>query len=358
MSNCPKCGTPISLGERFCPACGEPVQNINHFNTFNGTMPTIGREEIGEPIAINPLMPEIPDIVKSQEMPVVATTPEISDIPTIPEVSEPSIADILGGQDIPSMPEISEIPIIQEDSMMSDLPIDTLETPTLDMVSDIAIEPMKNSNHGSFQSKDSASSLKFNKVMLVAIVVVSILAILLMGFFMMRMFSNNNQPSTNFLESAKEYHYEGFNLYVPDGIYAEIYEGDFYVGDKDSWSAMMTLQSGVYNTLVSNKSQLIDYFEGMGYEVSLEPTEREISGTAFIKMEVVIGTKNVLVAYAKANGTKLFGIVLEKESGEYTDDDLKTIGTILSTMNFTGPNYQLPDGFQLDSFIGSFTLAE
>ena len=60
-----------------------------------------------------------------------------------------------------------------------------------------------------------------------------------------------------------------------------------------------------------------------------------------------------------ANGTKLFGIVLENEEGDYSNDDcLKPIGNILSTMKYTGPTYSLPEGFQLDSFIETFNVAE
>lgn len=119
----------------------------------------------------------------------------------------------------------------------------------------------------------------------------------------------------------------------------------------------MTLQTGTYNTLVSNKSQLIDYFKDMGYEAT-EPIEKEISGTSFVKMEVMMGSKNVLVAYAKANGTKLFGIVLENETGEYTDDDLRVLGKLLSTTKYVGPEYSLPEGFQLDLFKETFMVAE
>ena len=256
-----------------------------------------------------------------------------------------------------------EVPTVQPQMQPSPLPGLDMALPQMPSIDMSAIEtpvvPLEEK-----PKKDPAKREKtINRIFFILILLVSLVALGLLSYFMVKLFSSENiTVGKKVSETAKEYHYEGFNLYIEDkdkdgkSIHAEIYENEFYVGT-DSWTALMTLQTGTYNNLVSNKSQLVDYFKDMGYEAT-NPEEKEISGTAFVKMEVMMGSKNILVAYAKANGTKLFGIVLENETGEYTDDDLKVIGTILSTSKYVGPKYSLPEGFKLNQFKDTFMVAE
>lgn len=315
---------------------------------------------------------EIPDAsaMIPQEVPTVGLATEMPQ--AMPDVS------VMMPQEVPvagmtmGMPQVmpdasamipQEVPVAQPQMQPSPLPGLDMALPQMPSIDMSAVEtpvaPLEEK-----PKKDPAKREKIiNRIFFILILLVSLVALGLLSYFMVKLFSNENiAVGKKVSETAKEYHYEGFNLYIEDkdkdgkNIHAEIYENEFYVGT-DSWTALMTLQTGTYNNLVSNKSQLVDYFKDMGYEAT-NPEEKEISGTAFVKMEVIMGSKNILVAYAKANGTKLFGIVLENETGEYTDDDLKVIGTILSTSKYVGPKYSLPEGFKLNQFKDTFMVAE
>ena len=305
-----------------------------------------------------------------QEVPTVGLATEMPQ--AMPDVS------VMMPQEVPvagmtmGMPQVmpdasamipQEVPVAQPQMQPSPLPGLDMALPQMPSIDMSAVEtpvaPLEEK-----PKKDPAKREKIiNRIFFILILLVSLVALGLLSYFMVKLFSNENiAVGKKVSETAKEYHYEGFNLYIEDkdkdgkNIHAEIYENEFYVGT-DSWTALMTLQTGTYNNLVSNKSQLVDYFKDMGYEAT-NPEEKEISGTAFVKMEVIMGSKNILVAYAKANGTKLFGIVLENETGEYTDDDIKVIGTILSTSKYVGPKYSLPEGFKLNQFKDTFMVAE
>jgi len=315
---------------------------------------------------------EIPDAsaMMPQDVPVAGLSTEIQQ--AMPDVSAmiPQEVPTVGlATEMPqAMPDASamipqEVPVAQPQMQPSPLPGLDMALPQMPSIDMSAVEtpvaPLEEK-----PKKDPAKREKIiNRIFFILILLVSLVALGLLSYFMVKLFSNENiAVGKKVSETAKEYHYEGFNLYIEDkdkdgkNIHAEIYENEFYVGT-DSWTALMTLQTGTYNNLVSNKSQLVDYFKDMGYEAT-NPEEKEISGTAFVKMEVMMGSKNILVAYAKANGTKLFGIVLENETGEYTDDDLKVIGTILSTSKYVGPKYSLPEGFKLNQFKDTFMVAE
>ena len=318
---------------------------------------------------IQQAMPDVSAMIP-QEVPTVGLATEMPQ--AMPDVS------VMMPQEVPvagmtmGMPQVmpdasamipQEVPVAQPQMQPSPLPGLDMALPQMPSIDMSAVEtpvaPLEEK-----PKKDPAKREKIiNRIFFILILLVSLVALGLLSYFMVKLFSNENiAVGKKVSETAKEYHYEGFNLYIEDkdkdgkNIHAEIYENEFYVGT-DSWTALMTLQTGTYNNLVSNKSQLVDYFKDMGYEAT-NPEEKEISGTAFVKMEVIMGSKNILVAYAKANGTKLFGIVLENETGEYTDDDLKVIGTILSTSKYVGPKYSLPEGFKLNQFKDTFMVAE
>lgn len=335
-------------------------------------MPEVNSELPGVPQDA-PMMPVAPSTVEmpevnsellgvSQNVPTMPVAPSTVEIPVVMPQEVP-----MTPMEVPNMvtPEIPPAPMSPELGMMPPTDNGILMQPAPIPMSDTSSMPIADSPalDLNVETKTSSKTSIFNKVVFFLVFIVSIVAIALLSFFMMKIFSKDNTtPGTNVSETAREYHYEGFNFYIPekdekkDDIHAEISNGEFYIGT-NAWSAVLTLQTGTYNNLLSNKSQLIDYFKDMGYEPT-EPTEKEVSGVSFVKMEVVMGSKNVLVAYAKANGTKLYGIILENETGEYTDDDLKTIGTLLGTAKYVGPKFSLPEGLQLDKFKETFMVAE
>ncbi len=316
------------------------------------------------PVSIAPAMPEVaPSTVSvAPAMPEVAPSP-VSVAPTMPEVA-PSPVSIA-----PAMPEVAPSPVSIAPAMPEVAPSPVSVAPTMPEVapspllinddlkpSDGDLGSLQNSKEDKKIRKEKSS--KGNKLILILVLIVSVAALGVMIFFMYNMFSANNKLENEFVEKVKEYHYEGFNLYVPTEMYAEIYNGDFYIGDAEkTWSAVMSLGTGTYNTFVSNKSQLVDYFREMGYEAT-EPVEREIGATSFVTTEVMMGSKNVLVAYAKANGTQIFSILLENQDGVYTDDNLKPIGSILSTMKYVGRTYELPEGLDFSHFKRTFRIGE
>ncbi len=408
MSNCPKCGSQLPMGAISCPACGEPINfnispemattpapmnldtNVQPANVMmdstlgglaapapmpmegnvapapmpaqgpmqNATVPTTqsdGANLVGQngipvataPVALTPL-----ETVPVPNAPVSLAPLEATPLPSTPS----SVADPLSvgvpGVATPTLPP--EMPGAEPTSVAPGLvPLTPLATPVQDMPVTPVVPPVVD------EEKKRKKETVVGKIIAVFVILVSIVALAVMAFFISKMSTGNNavveeKPP----ENVKEYHYEGFYLYVPDNLYAEIYDGNFYIGDlENAWSAVMVLQPGTYNILASNKSQLISYFTSMGYETT-EPVEKEINGTSFVMTEVMMGTKNVLVAYTKANGTQVFGIVLENETGEYNDDILRPIGSMLASMTFEGQKFELPAGFKLDEFKKTFSVAE
>ncbi len=310
------------------------------------------------PVAPTPMAPDM-----SMAAPSTVEVPPVVDIPVAPTPMAPDMSMAAPSTvEMPAIVDMAVLPSAPSSNMMENADV----AQTFNMAEVAIPQPVaEESATVNLSEKNPKKSMGagFNKIIFLLVFLLSVVALALLAFFMIKLFSTENLVQGNKIpDAAREYHYEGFNLYIEEkdenknDIHAEVYEGDFYIGTQ-TWSAVMTLQTGTYNTLVSNKSQLVDYFKDMGYEAT-EPVEKEIGGTSFVKMEVMMGSKNVLVAYAKANGTKLFGIVLENETGEYTDEDLRVLGKLLSTTKYVGPEYSLPEGFQLDLFKETFMVAE
>ncbi len=360
MYNCPKCGSPLEPGYSVCPSCGEPV-NVNVSPEMNPGVPT------PPPVsAVPPIAPLPAESVPAGNEPIPVVPDPSAVLPTS-ELSSGVVAPApinLASENTPPVVEVNPIQGMEVDTnsiMGTEIPTDTslpeVVAPSHDNVSSLEQNIALPQTESEEESKEKEK--KMNLIIFISVVCLSLLALALLLFFMIKMFSGKNDSiNEKNLDQTKEYHYEGFYLYVPDDLYAEVQKKDFYIGDKEkTWSAVLTLGTGTYNTLVSNKNQLIDYFQQMGYEAS-EPVEKEVSGTSFVVTEVMMGTKNILVAYAKANGTQLFGVILENETGKYTDDDLKPIGTLIATMEYKGPYFELPDGLNLNSYRNTFSIAE
>ena len=145
---------------------------------------------------------------------------------------------------------------------------------------------------------------------------------------------------------------------MPTNVVASVEEEEFVIRDiEETWSAVVTIEEGSYNTLVSNKSQISSYFENYGYQTS-EAEVKEVSGTSFVTTEVLIGSKNVLIAYAKASGTKVYGIIYTNKLGTYDNNSLKIVGEILASAINVGYGDAIPEGFTMDMLNKSFEIAK
>ena len=198
-----------------------------------------------------------------------------------------------------------------------------------------------------------------SKSSLMIVIIFSLLSLAVMVWFGFIILENSDNKEKDLgIQNTREYTYEGFSLYLPENLVAEIVDGEFFITDKENtWSAVITLQPGAFHNLVSNKSQLTDYYESFGY-ISEDPNEKEIHGTRFVLMEVSMGAEKVLVAYAKATGTQIFGIILTNEAHEYSDSSLADIGKLLATSKYNGPTSAWPEGFTVDMFKETFKIAE
>lgn len=329
---------------------GSPVEGITN-------EPIIG--SIPSPIVDNNLIAEQPvqgggisESVNAVE-PVVQQSQVIQNV-GISTPNEPIIEPMMPNQNTNMnmtsvQPEVSINPIPQQGLSMDITPnMPTLESPkTIPYADPISSENM------------SQKEIKNNKMVFITVMVVAFIAIIVMAFFIIKMFSkNDNGNNDSQISKATQYNYEGFEFYLTENVMADVANGEFILNATDnSWSAVITLQDGSYNTLVSNKSQLKGYYEELGYVVE-EPEEQEISGTGFVTVKVSMGSENVLIAYAKANGTKLFGIVLKNSEEKYDGNSLKDVGKIFSTMNYKGIDNYLPEGFTIEMFKNTFRVAE
>jgi hypothetical protein len=400
MNNCPKCNSPLLPSTKACPSCGEVLSSSGDSFTFDyNTLYSGGNEPVQqvEPVPVPtvaevpgmpvvevnvPIVPETQNIsqgvsvpvvpieapialpaeqMMEQQMPVVPATPELA-IPveptTITQPVETQMAPEIPGMAVDPLGVPAVNPVMAQPMMPAVPSLDNsvmpepIVTPMVPMMDNSYTPPVLPSP--GVQVDESKSS----KMVFIGVSVISLIAIVAMLFFMIKMFSKDETKEQNQIGKATQYNYEGFEFYLPDNVVADVVNGEFVLSAVDTkWHATVTMQSGSYNTLVSNKAQLKSYYEKLGYVVT-DAEEKEISGTAFVTMEVTMGSDKVLVAYSKASGIKLFGIVFKNEAEEYDNDSLKDIGKILSTMNFTGHKYNLPEGFTIDMFKETFKVAE
>lgn len=356
MNNCPKCGSLLFPGDTVCKNCGEMIANTAVQVPVSPFDNVPVQPVVSEPVA--PFAPVAPAVAEIPAAPV-------AEIPAVPE------APLAAPMDLPvAVPEtISAAPI---DVPMAALePISAPENfvpPVATSVEQdnkkedkINISPLINNEPMKVPVANEAGlkEAQFNKIIFIVVIVVSLIAMIIMTFFAIKMFSNTEEEAVlPQMENAKEYHFNGFNMYIPDDLYAEVVDEYLYVGPLDqSWHANLVLQDGTYNVLVSNMKQIKDYFSNMGYQAG-DPVEKEYGGTGFVAVEVMMGTNNVLVGLAKANGTKMFAVMYQNEKGEYDDDSLKIVGSILSSMTYTGQTFELPEGLKMNEFKNIFDLAE
>ncbi len=344
MKFCPKCGTPINQGMNMCQNCGEVIDNPTsdeiNMKINAQVLPSVIEQQ--STIAIPPVM--------EQPSPI-AVPPVMEQSPTmeVPPVMEQS----------PTM----EVPPVMEQQSTMEAPSvivqHVVETPGQQIT-----QPVEENKKKEKKPKEATVELtpeekekKFNRIITSTILVVSIIGIAVMTFFLLSGFNKNNSKENDKSKNATKYNYEGFDFFLPEGVIGSVEDENLVLRDKENtWSAVITIENGTYNTLVSNKSQLASYYENMGYE-SETFSEQEVSGVSFITSEVLMGSKNILVAYAKASGTKVYGILYTNELGTYDDVSLKVIGDILASTINSGYDSAIPEGLDFVKFKETFEVA-
>ena len=317
MNFCPKCGTLIIPGNNQCSNCGEVIQNA-----------LVGNEMISSQRKIQTFEPRVEMAPQPESLPSVA--PQVSIAPAVKPMVE-----------MASQPEPSPAGVSQK----------SVETVVETAIQPEIVEEVVSGNEETVKEKN------FNRIITLSIIVISVVAIVISSLFIFQILTTNqNKSDLKEVVSAK-YNFEGFEFSLPDGVSASIEDNSFIMRDnKDSWSAIITMQEGNYNTLVSNRAQLNSYFEKYGY-IATEVETKELNGTSFITTEVLIGSKNTLVAYTKASGTKVFGIIYINSTGTYNNTSLKAVSEILTSAVHSGKTEVWPDGFTFEMFKETFEVA-
>ena len=370
MNFCSKCGSTVIPGSNVCPNCGEAMAVMNNAIPQAMEQP-VQVQEMPVPVA-QPMAPEVPMtpemlIANAPEVPVMPPmmAPEVPMTPEMPIANAPEVP-VMPPMMAPEVPMTPEMPIANAPEVPAMPPMMTPEVssmPTAEPVVPINSQPVevppvpKKEKKEKPQLTQEEKEFKFNKITTITVVVVSIIALVIMGFFMYKALFIKDEDTGNTIKNATQYNYEGFEFFLPEGTIASVEDGLFVVKAEDSsWSAIITIQEGSYNTLVSNKSQISGYFENLGY-VSGETEENEVSGMGFVTTEVLIGSQNVLVAYAKASGTKVYGILYTNELATYDNVSLKIVGEILASSISSGDLSSIPAGFTIEMFEQTFEVA-
>ena len=328
MKFCPICGTTVSEGSNTCPKCGGNINNVanNSGNIAMQQAPTV----------------QIPPVMSNNN--VVTSTPQTATTPT----------------------SISNESLPMQKANVSEQEFSSTLQPNNSSISEsksVGLQQVENKK--SQKGKKIKTDLtpeerekKFNRITTVIIILISIISLIVLSIFMYSILRENKASEGNNTTLTTQYNYEGFEFFLPNNVVATVEEDNFVVRDKENtWSAVITVHDGAYNTLTSNKSQISGYFEELGY-VATTASEKEISGSSFISTEVLMGSKNVLIAYSKASGTKIFGVVYTNELGTYDNQSLAVVGEILASAVNTGYDSAMPEGFNNNMFEKSFEFAK
>lgn len=387
MKFCPKCGSAIMPGSNNCPNCGElfnnsvsiPVQEPQAINSNNMVAPLPVEVPLAPlPVAAPPVVEQpIPvmsaPIIENQviEQPVNVEPPmapvEVSPVIAQPVVDEAPIEQPVMAQTVPVEVHFEPAPAnVVEQQVVSTEPVIVPEpvaqapeavVPPMAPIIEPKVEtsvPVEEKKTLTPEEKEK----KFNKIITIFIITIAVLALAVTAFFLIRVFGKQEESSNTKVILTTQYTYEGFDFFLPEGVVASVENDEFIIRDtEETWSAAITIQDGTYNTLVSNKAQISSYFENYGY-VATEAEEKEVSGTSFVTSEVLMGSKNVLVAYAKASGTKIYGIIYVNELGTYDSYSLKVVGEILASAINRGYDNAMPEGFTIDMFKETFEVAK
>lgn len=377
MKFCPKCGSLTILDNGICANCGEVVSDVNQEHSQNAFVsqpieqltPMVEQSQVVSVTTSNPEIPTLSTPPQSVATPTIAldsvtlgTDTELQSIPDTNDSLMISAASVIENETV--VETQPTVPIAESQELIEPEPSQIIESvPSTE--SELVVEKVQDSSKDDRKVKKEVIILtpeekekKFNRIITISVIVVSLIAIVVTSTFMLNALSKQETKNENMVTTTTEYSYEGFKFFLPNDVLGSIEEGSFVIKDTDNtWSAVITIQDGAYNSLVSNKSQISGYFETFGY-VSGAVEEKEVSGTSFVTTEILVGSKNVLVAYAKASGTKLYGILYTNELGTYDDYSLKVVGEILSSTINSGYDTSIPEGLTIDMFKQTFEVAK
>lgn len=360
MKFCPKCGSTIMPGINNCPNCGEMVNNFEQ-----GVVESSPQLTNDSGVAVQPAMevaslvtPVVDNTMAVEPQPMVNTGEVQSMVAPMPQPAmevAPVVTPVVNNtMAVEPQPMIASVPAVDNNLM---------PTPEISIPATSNNEPIKEEKKDTKKKEKKVltpeeKEKKANRIISITVIVISVLAILITTLFLVKAFSKNEVANSNTTVLTTQYIYEGFSFFLPNGVVGSIENGNFVIRDtENTWSAVITIQEGTYNSLVSNKSQISGYFEEFGY-LSENIEEKEVSGTSFVTTEVIMGSKNVLVAYAKASGTKVYGILYTNELGTYDSYSLKVVGEVLASAINNGYDSAMPEGFTIDMFKQTFEVAK
>ena len=362
MKFCPKCGSAIMPGNNMCTNCSEVFNN-----NLSSVEVASSQSVVEQPVTS--VVPSIDGINMAQPQSAVETIVETPSqtinvgvqmpLPAVEPIQTENNMNVM----TPDVPTV--IDAVQTEVVPTNLPVQP--QPVENVVAPIPIveQPVAQINDVNKEEKSEKKALtpeekekKVNRIITISVIVISLLAIIITVLFLLKVFSTKEESTNSKVVVTTQYNYEGFDFFLPEGVVASVEKDEFIIRDtEETWSAVITIQDGTYNTLVSNKAQLSSYFENYGY-VATEAKTKEVSGTSFITTEVLMGSKNVLVAYAKASGTKIYGIVYVNELGTYDNYSLKVVGEVLASAIHSGYDDALPEGFTIDMLKETFEVAK
>jgi len=337
-----------------------------------GNSPTIQTSEDLEPV-ISPIVSQGESVLPNIQVPTLNNMAQSTEMP---DINLPKTEDHISPIGSFSLPETVGIDNTSVGGTSIEQDVLSAVAPSISsgMQADISTDNILQNegilNYKEVQSNDNKNNIsksyltpeekdkRFNKLINILILIVSLIAILSTSYLIFKMITSEKDQDSKGKNLTTQHNYEGIKFLIPENIVSSVEDGNFIIKNlENTWSAVITIQDGSYSTLVSNKAQISNYFENFGY-ISGEVEEKEVSGISFIVTEVVMGEQNVLVACAKASGTKIYGVIYTNEDGTYDNNSLDIVGKILATSTNDGYDSSMPEGFTYDMFKKMFELAK
>jgi len=369
MINCPKCNGGIPNGSTNCPTCNELIGQVDVQNQTNGiNSGEMSAASLGATLPDATIQLEMPSFLKPVE-PTIAPAEIQPPVQPVIEQQNPVVniipeVEVVAAQDMfaaPTEGKGSRAGVLPEGMLQANLaqplnqePVvveEEIPEPQLAPSIPILEEPSIENNEITIKEKIGA---KITTTIVIAISIVAIGIVIMFAIVLMDSNEANRNLRTNTETTLKIY--DGFRLYIPAEMKSEIINGELFLSDEElTWSASLTLQTGNFNTMISNRLQLGEAYEEFGY-IAEEPIETTIVGKGFLIFEVSMGSERVLVAYTRASGTKIWGIVFRNEKAEYSAESLRAISILLNTTEDRVPQ-GLPEGFSNERFIETFKVS-
>lgn len=319
--NCPKCNSPLNEGDKFCQVCGSVINNEPQQTTENQVAPEATAEKAPEvavtetvteatPVETAPAQPEAPAPVEAQPavQPQPVVTPEVPAAPVQP-VQQP-------------------MNLNQPNTMPAQQPMNPLQ------------EPKKN-----------------NTVVIALIGVIVLLLIVVVVLFATSGDDGKEEPKPNTPttedpadkpadEPVAKYTTTtvgGYKFKLPEGYYAEEYEGEVVVYDENmNFEAYATAMDGVFDTL--DKEGYKAYLTSSGL-LNVTYTTKTVNGKNMLIYTADYQGYKVEYVYVKYTATKITGASVVYE---YKYDELKeTVYDIISNMEVAESSFSSNAGTKL-----------